>query len=205
MSLFSLEEICKGCQFAQWNGSKFINCVKDNEYAVNAINGTCDTKLEPMNEPEKEEITETMASQVKSLIAQIESLVKQNAYLRDAQRESLDLLGQFSQEILRLSGEVETLTKENAYLKESMDLDGKTIIKLAKELKSSCEEVERLKERVSFERWCNDSAWHYLEEKEVWSCSAVTTIFFRAERTDLEHLEEFRKQNNILHSPPKEL
>jgi hypothetical protein len=51
MSLYSLEEICKGCVFADW-GKKpkernpvMWNCKKDIEHLADSITGECDGKL----------------------------------------------------------------------------------------------------------------------------------------------------------------
>ena len=47
MSLFSLQEICKGCENAIWHDccKNFCHCKKNHEQDVNGYNGTCEHKV----------------------------------------------------------------------------------------------------------------------------------------------------------------
>jgi hypothetical protein len=123
MSLFSLEEICKGCIHSKWYKIKFMDCAKDNEYAVNAINGTCDTKLYPMKEPDKEEKkpAESYYSE------EIADIIEKN-YNKSAVKKICEI--------------VKSLTKENADLNENMEYWFSRALVLSHELKSSREEAE---------------------------------------------------------------
>jgi hypothetical protein len=174
MSLFSLEEICKGCIHSKWHKDKFMDCAKDNEYAVNAINGTCDTKLELMKEPEKEEIkVKEDQSWYLWLEARIPDLKATGAY-KTWIKLALNgyKTGTPFYEIETTEQKIESLTKENADLRDEKeswinhtkeieagrDVDRESmkiirskntnliqqISKLTEELKSSREETMRL-------------------------------------------------------------
>ncbi len=44
MSLYSYEEICKGCKHSKFINNRFVECTIKQEDNVNALHGTCDKK-----------------------------------------------------------------------------------------------------------------------------------------------------------------
>lgn len=61
------------------------------------------------------------------------------------------------------------------------------------EIESLKKEVKELKEEKDWIVWCNDKCW-WQKEDGTWTCSAVTTRFYRAIKTTSELFEMFKEE-----------